>query len=80
VVSISAGGALAQNTDTVILENGRRFSIINQITDTVERDALLKIYRARTPRASGLSSGLPEEIPAIRAVTRGLRNRGQGSY
>ena len=51
VVSISAGGALAQNTDTLVLENGRTFTVIDQITDPVERDTLLKIYRARAPRA-----------------------------
>jgi len=50
-VSISVGGALAQNADTLIVENARRFTVIDQITDLVERDALLKIYRARTPRA-----------------------------
>lgn len=51
VVSISAGGELAQNTDSVILENGRRFTVIDQITDPAEREALLKIYRAHTLRA-----------------------------
>ncbi len=43
--------APAQNTDTLILENGRRFTVIDQITDPAERAALLKIYRAHTLRA-----------------------------
>jgi len=51
LVFIFAGSAYAQNTDTLILENGRTFTVIDQITDIAERDALLKIYRARTPRA-----------------------------
>ena len=51
LVIIFAGSAHAQNTDTLILEYGRKFTVIDQITDPAERDALLKIYRARTPRA-----------------------------
>ncbi len=51
LVLIFAGSAHAQNTDTLILENGRKFTVIDQITDPAERDALLKIYKARTPRA-----------------------------
>lgn len=35
----------------MILENGRRFTVIDQITDPAEREALLKIYRAHTLRA-----------------------------
>ena len=48
---IFAGSVYAQNTDSLILENGRKFTVIDQITDPAERDALLKIYRARTPGA-----------------------------
>ena len=33
------------------VENDRKFTVIDQITNPAERDALLKIYRARTPRA-----------------------------
>jgi predicted CXXCH cytochrome family protein len=51
LVVIFAGSARAQNTDTLILENGRKFTAIDQITDPAERDALLKIYKARSPRA-----------------------------
>ena len=39
----------AQNTDSLILETSKRFTIIDQISDPGERDALLDIYRARTP-------------------------------
>ena len=51
LVFIFAGTAYAQNTDTLILENDRKFTVIDQITDPAERDALLKTYRARTPLA-----------------------------
>jgi len=51
VALILAGCAHAQNTDSLILENGRRFTVLDQITDPAEREALLKIYRAHAPRA-----------------------------
>ena len=40
----------AQNTDSLILENSRPLTVIDQISNRAERDALLKIYHARTPR------------------------------
>ncbi len=48
---VLSGRAHAQNTDTLVLENSRKFTVIDQIADPAERNALLKIYRARTPRA-----------------------------
>ena len=51
VVFVFSGSVQAQNTDTLVLENGRRFSVIDQITDPAEREALLEIYRARSLRA-----------------------------
>jgi len=50
-VFVLPASAPAQNTDTLNLENGRRFTVIDQITDPAEREALLKIYRAHTLRA-----------------------------
>jgi hypothetical protein len=50
VVFVLPASAPAQNTDSLILENGRRFTVIDQITDPAEREALLKIYRAHTLR------------------------------
>ena len=38
-----------QNIDTLILENSRRFTVLDQISNPAERDALLHIFRARTP-------------------------------
>lgn len=51
LVLVLSGRAHAQNTDTLVLENSRKFTVIDQIADPAERNALLKIYRARTPRA-----------------------------
>jgi len=51
VVSVLPASAPAQNTDTLILENGRRFTVIDQITDPAEREAVLKIYRTHNLRA-----------------------------
>jgi len=52
VVFVLPVSAPAQNTDTLILENGRRFTVIDQITDPAEREALLKIYRGHAARKS----------------------------
>jgi predicted CXXCH cytochrome family protein len=51
LVFMFAAGAHAQYTDSLLLENGRRFTVIDQITDPAEREALLQIYREPTPRA-----------------------------
>ena len=40
----------AQNTDSVILENSRQFTVLDQISDRTERAAVLEIYRAHSPR------------------------------
>jgi hypothetical protein len=45
-----AGTLPAQNTDALILENNRPFTVIDQISNGAERDALLQIYSARTAR------------------------------
>ena len=64
LVFFLADSVRAQNTDTLVLENGRRFTVIDQITDPAERDAVLKIYRARTPRArADLIEALLEKYP-----------------
>ena len=46
----------AQNADSLLVENGQKFTVIDQITDPAERRALLKIYGARTPRAKADAS------------------------
>ena len=43
------GTPLAQNTDSVILENSKTFTVIDQISDRSEREAVLDLYRARSP-------------------------------
>ena len=40
----------AQNTDTLILENSRTFTVLDQISNRSEREAVLDIYRAASPR------------------------------
>ena len=47
---IFAATAQAQNTDTLVLKNDRKFTVIDQITNPAERDALLRIYHSHTPR------------------------------
>ena len=42
------GMLAAQNTDTLILENSKRFTVLDQISDRSERDAVLEIYRAHS--------------------------------
>jgi predicted CXXCH cytochrome family protein len=51
LVSLGAAKALAQNTDTLLLEGDRKFTVLDQITDAAERNAVLKIYHAHTTRA-----------------------------
>ena len=64
LVFFLADSVRAQNTDTLVLENGRRFTVIDQITDPAERDAVLKTYGARTPRArADLVEALLEKYP-----------------
>ena len=43
--------ARGQNTDSLVLENTQKFTVLDQITDPAERRALLKAYEARSPRA-----------------------------
>lgn len=40
----------SQDSDTLILENSRAHTILDEISDPAERAACLEIYRARTPR------------------------------
>jgi tetratricopeptide (TPR) repeat protein len=40
----------AQDSDALILENSRPYTIVDEISDRAERAAFLEIYRARTPR------------------------------
>ena len=40
----------AQDSDALILENSRPYTIVDEISDHAERAAFLEIYRARTPR------------------------------
>ena len=40
----------AQNTDSLVLENSRPFTVLDQISNRSEREAVLDIYRARSPR------------------------------
>ena len=59
-----AASAIAQNTDSLLLETNRKFTVIDQITDPAEREALLKIYRARTPSAKvDLAEAFLKEYP-----------------
>lgn len=48
---VFAGSGHAQNTDSLLLKADRKFTVIDQITDRAERDAILMIYRAGAPRA-----------------------------
>ena len=45
-----AGTLTAQNTDSLILENSRPFTVIDQISNPVERNALQEIYRTHNAR------------------------------
>lgn len=65
LASIFASGAYAQNIDSLLLENDRKFTVIDQITDPGERDALLEIYRtpalrARVDRAEAFLAAYPQ--------------------
>ena len=39
-----------QNTDSLVLENTKPFTVLDQISNPAEREALLDIYRASSPR------------------------------
>jgi predicted CXXCH cytochrome family protein len=51
VLTLVFSGILpAQNTDSLVFENSRPFTVLDQISNPSEREAVLDIYRARSPR------------------------------